>query len=325
MRVNEARSGVRRKMYEYEENRKSKARQSNEKRLDRNKVKDQQQDEDDKTETMNEIVESQSFDINHDEVLKAMKWNYYSDAVDNCSLNEFEALLSLIKASMPKSFIRYSCELIAEELALHQETGKWSERCILEGLFFSLTGLSDEQILNEEEWRSHPLVQHDTWFSEADHCNWGGVTCGITTIGVGGGNLENTFDNMDASDSVEECLASRLRARQRNRCNGKRKLDGWTCERCPPRKKVTKIDLTMLAFPGVLPSNLYMLTYLYRLNVMGNSIVNGIPNTYQRFKYLEFIDVSKNQMSGHLPNQLPGSMTELWCVAIIHAFFLMLP
>ncbi|KAL7510061.1 hypothetical protein ACHAXN_006999 [Cyclotella atomus] len=247
-----------------------------------------------------------SSQINHEDILKKMMSNSYSKVM-SCSSMLYDEL----RGSVPISLCRYPCFYLLEELGHHQKTGMWSEKTVLEEAFFLLLGLNEKQILNVTNWQTHPLVEFDTWLKEPDHCSWGGVTCGITTFGVGPGNQENTFDEAQ-SDSVDECLNSSLKVRQRNRCDGSRKLDWWTCQPCPPSNKVTKLDLTMLDFTGVLSENLYMLTQLRRLNVMGNSIVGGIPDTYQQFEHIEFIDVSKNGMEGPLPDHLPVSLIELW-------------
>ena len=264
----------------------------------------------------------QPLTINHDDVLKAMKWQSY-DFVTRCSRDEHKKLLALLKGSIPVSFYSYSCLEIVPELSYHKLVHMWSERTVLTELFFSLLGFSEEQVLNDKSWKKHSLVEHDRWLSQHSyHCYWGGITCGFTTIGVGQGNPENTFDEGSISAfSVEECENSPIRSRHRNRCNGERNMDGWTCKPCPPVGSVTKIDITLLGLSGSLPDNLYMLTQLHRLNVMGNSIGGGIPDTYQWFQSLEFIDVSKNQMTDPLPDYLPTSLTELWYVkSVRHAF-----
>ena len=257
--------------------------------------------------------------INHDDVLKSMKWKSY-DVVTKCSRDEHKKLLALLKGSIPVSFYSYSCLEIVPELRVHKIINMWTERAVLMELFFSLIGFSEEQVLNDQSWKIHPLVVHDHWLSQQTyHCHWGGVTCGFTTIGVGQGNPENTFD--EGTLSVEECENSPIRARHINRCNGERSMDGWSCKQCPHIGSVTKIDLTLMGFSGSLPDNLYMLTSLHRLNVVGNLIERGIPDTYQRFQSLEFIDVSKNQMSDPLPDYLPTSLTELWYVKISRHVF----
>jgi hypothetical protein len=252
--------------------------------------------------------------INHQDILKTMKWNSYSQ-VKSCSSDEYETLYDMLRGNVPISFRLHPCLFLLAELKNHQDTGMWSERSVLEEAFFLLLGLNEEQILDVTNWQTHPLVELDTWFREPDHCSWGGVTCGITTFGVGPGNQENEFDE-PPSDSVEECINFSDNVRERTRCDGRRKLDGYTCKLCPPSNKVTKLDLTELDLAGVLPENLYMLTQLRRLNVMGNSIVGGIPATYLKFEHIEFIDVSKNEMGGPLPDHLPLSLVELWYVTL---------
>lgn len=250
--------------------------------------------------------------INHDEVLKSMKWTSYP--ASGCSQAEHNKLVTMFKGKIPASFSRYNCLRLLLELKHHQTTSLWTERAVLEELFFSLISFSEENILDTANWEGHPLVKHDTWLSDVHHCHWGGVTCGITTIGVAEGNQENSFDN--THETVEECKKSRLRARHRNRCDRRRVYDGWTCGECPPLDTVTKLDLNKLGFTGVLTANLYMLTHLNRINVMGNLIHGGFPDTFEQFKYLEFIDVSRNQMSGLLPEHLPMSIAELWYVCL---------
>jgi hypothetical protein len=318
-RVNAARKDVRRKMYEYDKKRKNKyasrfVGNPNDKEVKQSKREDEKNTnrKPGGLEIKNDISDAESSSvIDHEKILKTLKWKSYSEAT-SCTPNEEITLISMIQSIIPISFRRYDCPRLVQELDHHQASAMWSERAVLEELFFSLIGFSVEEILNEEEWEDHPLVQHDDWLSEEHYCDWGGVTCGITTIGVGDGNLENTFDTAE-SNFIDECKKDRLRARHRNRCDGKRYLDGWRCEPCPPNHNVTKLDLTILAFTGVLPDNLYMLTYLHRLNVMGSLIKGGIPSTFKKFKYLEFIDVSKNSMSGPLSlDHLPVSLNELW-------------
>lgn len=248
--------------------------------------------------------------INHDEVLKSTKWTSYP--AKGCSQSEQNKLLTMLKGKIPVSFSRYDCLRLLFELKHHQKTSMWTERAVLEELLFSLLSLSEEQLLDTANWESHPLVNHGKWLSDLHHCQWGGVTCGITTIGVAEGNQENTFDN--TRETVEECKKSRLKARHRNRCDGRSLYDGWTCGPCPQPDIVTKLDLTKLGLTGVLTENLYMLTRLSRINVMGNSIHGGFPDTYEQFNYLEFVDISRNQMSGPFPEHLPMSIAELWYV-----------
>ena len=80
---------------------------------------------------------------------------------------------------------------------------------------------------------------------------------GYTTVGEG-----------DISN--EEALRKKLI--RENRCDQKRSYDEWNGMHCPPGDSVTKIDLTYSRFNGTLPENLYMLTNLHRLNLMGNRI-----------------------------------------------------
>ena len=268
------------------------------------------EDESERREEKDKWDESTST-INHVKVLKTLKWESYDIAITACTVEDHRRLWLYIGARLPVNFSLYDCPRILRELKYHQETMMWTEKAVLEEFFFSLINLP----ISDTRWVMHPLVQHDNWFSEVDYCEWGGVTCGSTTIGVGEGSHENTFDVADAElITSKECKNLQMRARHKNRCDRRnnRLTDGWTCEACPPKTSITKLDLTHLAFTGVLSDNLYMLSHLHRLNMMGNFIEGSIPITYKRFKYLEFVDVSKNKLSGPLPKHLPVSITELW-------------
>lgn len=250
--------------------------------------------------------------IDHVEVLKKIGLSSYPTVCPPEWENSMMVpLLRDMNVILPASFIRYDCNIVLGEMRQHQKVAIFSETAVLEELFFSLLGLSEDEILNEELWKNHPLVQDDNWFSNQPICTWGGVTCGYTTIGVGVGTIDNTPNHMQQTPDGE-CKRSRSKSRHQNRCDGTQQFDEWVCEPCPPADSVTKLDLTTLGLPGTLPDNLYMLTHLHRLNVMGNSLRGGIPDTYEIFLNLEFLDVSKNSMSGPLPDRLPASLNELW-------------
>jgi Leucine-rich repeat (LRR) protein len=252
------------------------------------------------------IKERIASDINHEELLFQLGLREYPPAKCTKAL-ELIVQTSSIRDTLPVNFLIYDCTRIVQELRFHQATGAWSERTVLEEFFFSIIGASEEQVLSES-WKSHPLVTHDNWLEEDNAvglCRWGGITCAYTTIGVGKGTDDNIQDDDDANEES-------TKLRHRNRCNGRRKVDGWTGKPCPPFDSVTKIDLTHLQFSGRLPDNIHMIKHLHRLNLMANQIHGSIPMTYSLFNQLEFLDLSRNMISSLEWNSLPTSLNELW-------------
>jgi LRR receptor-like serine/threonine-protein kinase FLS2 len=182
---------------------------------------------------------------------------------------------------------------IAEELNYYMLSNKrWSQRIILEQLFYAITYGTDHKPL-DFDYPDHPCLQNTRWLDEmVDVCQWEGVTCG------------NIHPSQADRPRLELDLVGKV--------DGTYDWGPWEEYRWPAHHFVTKIDLQERSCRGTLPKELYMLPELRRLNLRGNSLRGVVPITYHKMEKLDFLDLSYNRLSGtawHL-TRLP--IEELW-------------
>lgn len=249
--------------------------------------------------------------IDHGAILHTFGWEtaMFADYPSVCDSNTKQLLPPLLgELDLPNSFRRYNCERLMQDLKHHRMSGRWSERAVLEEFFFALVDIPPE---DEEEWRTVGLVSSGKWLSDEDHCTWEGITCGSTTVGPGERGMEDDDDDDDANCAV--IAGVKTCQMKQTRCDGNMDVDPILNIPCPPKTKVTKIDLTSIPYlSGTVISNLYMLPNLHRLNLMKNAMHGIVPASFSEFKKLEFLDVSDNQMTSLLPRNLPPTLEEVW-------------
>ena len=219
------------------------------------------------------------------------KFTYDGDAT-TCQYEDPH--FGLVKISVPRFMRQYSGDRIAEELNYYLLSNqRWSQRVVLELLYYGLTYGTDYKPLEEIE---NPCLQNKrNWLADTvDVCEWEGITCG------------NILPSSNFRPRVELKVYGKIEYPYQW---------GSTEEtRRPAASVVTQIDLPELNCPGTLPEELYMLTELRRLNLLDNLLRGTIPATFGGMVKLDFLDLSFNQLTG-VPwqiSKLSKNLQELW-------------
>lgn len=197
---------------------------------------------------------------------------------------------------------------------LNRGEGLWSERLVLEVFYDSIIGRNKNAMASLHGWLD----------DDVHHCDWEGITCGLTTVGEGIGNgvprfhpycyINNCAENGDRSKCpvglfgpMDSEALKYFDPKEFTYCPAPR-LD-------PPEDSVTKIDLMGLKLQGTLTPYLPHLNFLHRLNLFDNEIEGSIPTTYGTFYNIHFIDLGKNQLTGSIPSELGelgNTLVEVW-------------
>lgn len=201
-----------------------------------------------------------------------------------------------VKIPVPHFMRTFTAERIAEELQLFlQEGQQWSQRMILEMLYYALTYGKDYKPLDFESTEFPCLQSKKSWLdASTDVCQWEGITCG----------------NIHPSQTDRPRVELKLFGKQQ----GTYDWGPWEEFRWPSKNIITKIDLPEMKCKGTLPEDLSMLHELRRLNLRENAIHSTIPSTYGDLLKLEFLDLSHNQLTG-VPwqlSKLSKTLEELW-------------
>jgi Leucine-rich repeat (LRR) protein len=201
------------------------------------------------------------------------------------------------KIPVPNFMRALPAQRIAEELQTYLQAGqKWSQRMILEMLYYALTYGKDYKPTDDPEYAEYPCLQgRKGWLdAKTDVCQWEGITCG------------NIHPSKKDRPRVELKLYGKIA--------GDYEWPPWEEFRWPSRNIITKIDLAEMKCKGTLPEDLNMLPELRRLNLRDNAIHGTIPSTYGDWLKMDFLDLSNNQLTG-VPWQLTKmskTLQELW-------------
>jgi len=184
-----------------------------------------------------------------------------------------------LRVEVPRFFFDYTKERILKEINFSFQNSAWSERVLLEIFYYAVTYGNDHKPENYTHTDGNTgLETAENWMVDCvDICQWEGIVCGP---------LSN--DNPLAG----------------------------TPDYSPPCHAVTSIDLMEAGLAGTLPSELYHLKHLHRINLNDNSLHGSIPTTYGNFEHLRFMDLGDNTfLTGIIPPQLGAlapTLQELW-------------
>jgi len=200
---------------------------------------------------------------------------------------------------VPLHFNKFSKDRASFEINYWKENSgtAWSERVILELLFYSLNG---------ERWG-----QSTNWLDESRSiCTWKGITCQLPESYYLAVDNEGKYHSGSAA---ENCISD---------------LSSTNTNNAPPEEEfvhihdyanyftpekgavVTKIELPSNNLTGTLPSELYMLPYLRLINLEENQIHGTIPTTLGLTQKLRFLNLGFNSLTAQIPLQM-ANMTFL--------------
>lgn len=185
-----------------------------------------------------------------------------------------------LKVAVPRFFFNHTKERILGEIHYSLQNSAWSERTLLEIFYYAVTYGADHKPANfthTTEGAKAGLETTENWLVDCvDICQWDGIVCGPL-----------------ASDNP---------------------LEGESDYK-PPCRSVTSIDLMSFHLEGTLPSELFHLSHLHRLNLNDNLLHGTIPTTFGNFEHLRFMDMGNNELTGFIPHQLGNlapTLEELW-------------
>jgi Leucine-rich repeat (LRR) protein len=204
-----------------------------------------------------------------------------------------------IKIGVPRFMQLYSGSRIADELHYYlRNSNHWSQRMILELLFYSLTYGTDYEPINETYPEYPCLRSRSNWMDNTvDVCEWEGITCG------------EVYPSRHEQPRAEWKLFGNAEEGTTFSYPSKPTDSIW-----PPLSAVTQIDVSNMDCQGTIPENLIMLTDLRRLTIRDNHLKGTIPATFGQWSTLQFLDLSFNKLTG-VPwqiSQLGKTLEELW-------------
>ena len=184
-----------------------------------------------------------------------------------------------LRVEVPRFFFDLTKERILREINHSFQNSGWSERVLLEILYYAATYGTDHKPANyTHQDGTTGLETAGNWLVDCvDICQWEGIVCGPL--------------------SNDNPLAAGVSDYQ------------------PPCHSVTSIDLTDKNLSGTLPSELSRMKHLQRLNLNNNKLHGTIPTTYGNFENLQFLDLGENKLTGLIPHQLENlapTLQELW-------------
>jgi len=197
---------------------------------------------------------------------------------------------------------------VLREIQSFMDSGnRWSERLVLEDFFVSIRGAST----------STPPFG---WLDDAyHHCDWEGVTCGVTTKrDVHPRCLELCNEEgcpVGIFEATEERRPSPYDNDPEYNLTQTHKIYCPKSRIDPPLDGVTVIELTNKNLQGTLSPSLHHLKWLHKLHLFDNKIEGTIPDSYGAFHSMQSIDLENNKISGKIPrslSQLKDTLRELW-------------
>jgi hypothetical protein len=188
----------------------------------------------------------------------------------------------------PRHFLWLSDKAVQKEIDQRLQTGKWSERVLVEKAYFTLfyggTGLASQYMDSVDDFQTD-LKGWEIMNRSSNHCEWEGVEC------------SNKNDNDNDNDSDKD----------NNNNDDDSCYDGddrSVTDSAAASAVVVGFQINGFSLEGTLPHDLHHLTALKRLDLHGNRIKGSIPASWGNLVELTDLNLGDNRLTGKLPSTL---------------------
>lgn len=278
--------------------------------------------------------------IDHDLIMRRVGLESFIDFVPSLCDSHAEKVLSLVEElDLPSHFNRYNCVQLVHEFAYHRAKGKWTERAVLEEFFFALIEIPPEEeerwmaddLVVNGEWlggthicRWNGITCGSTIVGpgprglekNGDDANCA-VVRGVKTCKKTRCNGRMDVDELLGIPCPPKTSVTKIDLTSIPRMSGtlidnlhmltnlhrlnlmKNNIRGTVPESFSELKKLEFLDVSENRMTSQLPRNLP--STLEEVWFENNSFTGQIPNDFDRFKNLRFIDMSNNQFTGTIP------------------------
>ncbi|KAH7690903.1 Non-specific serine/threonine protein kinase protein [Dioscorea alata] len=182
--------------------------------------------------------------------------------------------------------------------------------------------MDSQQVRALLQWKATLQTKHhlNTWTSEANPCNWTGITCRvlnsskanpttITKIQLGNIGLKGKLKTLNFS-ALTSLRVLNLSSNH---------FDGFIPPSISSLAKLTILDLSTNNLTGIIPSELGSLTRLNTLWLYENQISGSIPPSLGNLTRLAVLMLYNNKLSGTIPLEL-GKLKNLEWLIICQNF-----
>eukprot|EP00980_Cylindrotheca_fusiformis_P010929 scaffold2499_cov125-Cylindrotheca_fusiformis.AAC.20 len=202
------------------------------------------------------------------------------------------------KVECPRYFLTLTSEVMEAEILFRHKHGRWSDRVLLEILYFSLDDDGSSRGKMDIRSAKNRVPKWNLQLRTSDHCTWEGISCNqgrqITQIQLDGLDFPGTLpDELSTLNSLE-VLEMKREYPHRHEAKYCVQLD----------ESDTASNLAGNKIHGTLPRSYGALTNLKIVNFDRNNFEGTIPEEFARWSNIESLWLSNNDLTGTIPEHL---------------------